>query len=247
MDSRDPLRPLPETQAALDELNDLSDPDVAHLLEDLGRRVSDIAPDVVGLSVGLVKDGPTFTLVSTDSRLAALDATQSLDGGPCVEVADAGIPMKATMSDPLDEDRWSLFSRAGGLVGVASTLSLPIYRGGGVVGGLNLYASTETAFEGRHEQLAALLVLQPHLWRCAPGRVVTSSGTGLVATPPARPVQDRGCLGRLVPDEGGEQPSNLGHGERDQLLDRAGSPLSVAEPPVKTFGWGVSSTGHHGV
>lgn len=50
MDSRDPLRPLPETQAALDELNDLSDPDVAHLLEDLGRRVSDIAPDVVGLS-----------------------------------------------------------------------------------------------------------------------------------------------------------------------------------------------------
>jgi GAF domain-containing protein len=157
MDSRDPLRPLPETQAALDELNDLSDPDVAHLLEDLGRRVSDIAPDVVGLSVGLVKDGLTFTLVSTDSRLAALDATQYLDGGPCVEAADAGIPMKATMSDPLDEDRWYLFSRAGGLVGVASTLSLPIYRGGGVVGGLNLYASTETAFEGRHEELAALL------------------------------------------------------------------------------------------
>lgn len=134
MDSRDPLRPLPETQAALDELNDLSDPDVAHLLEHLGRRVSDIAPDVVGLSVGLVKDGLTFTLVSTDSRLAALDATQYLDGGPCVDAADAGIPMKATMSDPLDEDRWYLFSRAAGLVGVASTLSLPIYRGGGVVG-----------------------------------------------------------------------------------------------------------------
>jgi GAF domain-containing protein len=155
--SRNPLRPLPETQAALDELTDFGDPDVAELLEDLGRRVSEIAPDAVGLSVGLVKDGLTFTLVSSDSRLAALDATQYLDGGPCVDAAETGSATTASTSDPLDEDRWHLFSQAGAVVGVASTLSLPIYRHGDVVGGLNIYGATQTAFDGLHEELASLL------------------------------------------------------------------------------------------
>ena len=157
MPSRNPLRPLPETQAALDELTDFGDPDVAELLEDLGRRVSEIAPDAVGLSVGLVKDGLTFTLVSSDSRLAALDATQYLDGGPCVDAAETGSATTASTSDPLDEDRWHLFSQAGAVVGVASTLSLPIYRHGDVVGGLNIYGATQTAFDGLHEELASLL------------------------------------------------------------------------------------------
>lgn len=157
MQSRDPLRPLPETQAALDELNDFSDPDVAELLTDLGQRVSDIAPDAIGLSLGLVRDGLTFTLVCSDSRLAALDVAQYLDGGPCVEAAQSGSATTANLSDPLDEDRWRLFSRAGAVVGVRSTLSLPIYRNGAVVGGVNMYGSTETAFDGLHEELAALL------------------------------------------------------------------------------------------
>jgi GAF domain-containing protein len=157
MDSRKPLRPLPETQAALNELNDFSNPDVAELLEDLGRRVGEIAPDAVGLSVGLVRDGLTFTLVSSDSRLAVLDAAQYLDGGPCVDAAETGSPTTANMSDPLDEDRWRLFSHAGAVVGVASTLSLPIYHNGDVVGGLNIYGSTESAFDGLHEELATLL------------------------------------------------------------------------------------------
>ena len=157
MDPRARLRPLAETQAALDELNDYDDPDVAGLLDHLGRQVSEIAPDAVGLSVSLVKDGLTFTLVSSDVRLSALDAAQYLDGGPCVEAVDTGSGMTASMSDPLDEDRWSLFSRAGAQVGVASTLSLPIYRDGLVVGGLNLYGCTETTFAGHHEAMAGLL------------------------------------------------------------------------------------------
>lgn len=178
MDSRDPLRPLPETQAALDELNDLSDPDVAHLLEDLGRRVSDIAPDVVGLSVGLVKDGLTFTLVSTDSRLAALDATQYLDGGPCVDAADAGIPMKATMSDPLDEDRWYLFSRAAGLVGVASTLSLPTTAAVGWWGTEPLRLDRD-GFRGPSRTLACP---SPRAWTLLRPRA--GCGTALRSRPP---------------------------------------------------------------
>ena len=120
-------------------------------------RVAQIAPGTVGLSVGLVKDGVTSTLVASGSRLAALDGAESLDGGTCVEAAHTGSVQTASMSDPLDEDRWHLFSRAGGLVSVGSTLSLPIYRNGAVVGRLNLYGSRQFTYVGLHEELAALL------------------------------------------------------------------------------------------
>ena len=153
----DPLEPLPETRAALNELMDFSDPDVEEFLLDLGGRARQVVPDLVGLSLGLVKHGLTFTLVSSDSRLAVLDAAQYLDGGPCVQAAEVGTEITALTDDPLDEGRWWLFSKAGAAEGVASTLSLPIYRGGRVVGGINMYASTMEAFEGHHEELAETL------------------------------------------------------------------------------------------
>jgi GAF domain-containing protein len=89
--------------------------------------------------------------------LATIDAVQYLDGGPCVDAAATGAEVHAVMDDPLDEERWRMFSRAGAVEGVASSLSLPIYRDDAVVGGVNLYASTDGAFEGSQEALAALL------------------------------------------------------------------------------------------
>jgi len=50
----------------------------------------------------------------------------------------------------------------------------------------------------------------------------------LVSATPVGPVQDRGSVWWLVPDEVGEQASDFGDGERDQLLDRPGSPLFPA-------------------
>jgi hypothetical protein len=152
------VEPLPETNAALAELVSFDDPDVDSLLDDLGARARDIVPDLVGLSLSLTSEGLTFTLVSSGSAAAALDSAQYIDGGPCVEVAEGrSDALEATMDDPLDEEQWGLFARVGAAAGVASSLSMPIYRSGTRVGGVNLYASTADAFKGHQDELALVM------------------------------------------------------------------------------------------
>jgi GAF domain-containing protein len=155
------VEPLPETSAALAELVSFDEPDVDELLRELGERTHAIVPEIVGLSLALLSEGLTFTLVASSSAAAVLDAAQYLDGGPCVEVAEGhGDVLETTTDDPLDEERWQLYATVGAAIGVASTLSLPVYRDGRRVGGVNLYASTADAFTGHHDELADLLGTQ---------------------------------------------------------------------------------------
>ena len=149
------MEPLPETRAALAELVSLEGPEVDELLLDLGRRSSAVVPDLIGLSLGLSREGVTFTLVSSSAGTAVVDAAQYVDGGPCVEVTEGRAPELET--DPLDEERWRIFAGVGAAAGVASSLSLPVYRDGRLVGGLNLYAKSRDAFRGHHDALAGLV------------------------------------------------------------------------------------------
>jgi GAF domain-containing protein len=152
------MEPLPETRAALAELVTFDEPEIDDLLRDLGDRASSIVPGLVGLSVGIASEGLTFTLVASSSASAAIDAAQYLDGGPCVEVAEARSDLlEARSEDPLDEERWGLFARVTAAAGVGSSLSLPLVRNGRRIGGVNLYASASDAFSGHHEELASLL------------------------------------------------------------------------------------------
>ena len=156
------LEPIPETREALAELVSIEDPEMDELLARMARRAESIVPHLVGLSVGMVEEDITFTLVASNSALAALDAHQYLDDGPCVDaVGDIPRIIETDIDDLLDEDRWRLFAEASAAAGIASTLSLPILRDGKVIGGVNLYASTPNAFEGRHEQLALALDSDP--------------------------------------------------------------------------------------
>jgi GAF domain-containing protein len=149
---------LPETREALAELVSLEGPEVGDLLLDLGRETSAIVPDLVGLSLGLSREGVTFTLVASSVGAAAIDAAQYVDGGPCVDVAEGVLPhVEADTHDPLDEEHWRIFAEVGAAVGVASTLSLPVYQDSRLVGGLNLYAATPGAFRGRFQELAELV------------------------------------------------------------------------------------------
>jgi GAF domain-containing protein len=152
------LEPMPETVEGMGEYFRLNEPEMDEVLADLGERAWQIAPETVGLSLGLAREGVTFTLVSSDSRVAMLDATQYLDGGPCVEVTEARQDVvEFGMNDPLHEGRWLLFAQASAAIGVASSLSLPILEDGQVIGGINLYASTSDAFAGHHVELAKAL------------------------------------------------------------------------------------------
>ena len=152
------LKPLPETQEALDEYVSLAEPDLDVRIVELGRRAQEVVPEVVGLSLALVREGVTFTLVAPDGAVAVIDAAQYLDGGPCVDaVDDPPDPIETGIDDLLDEGRWALFAQVSAALGVASSLSFSLVDAGRVTGGINVYASTPGAFTGRHEALATAL------------------------------------------------------------------------------------------
>jgi GAF domain-containing protein len=148
------FEPLPETSEALRELARLGEVGLGPELHALAQRVRSVVPELVGVSLAAVDDGVVLTLVSSSEELAALDAVQYVDGGPCVEGIEEQELIDATVTDLLDEGRWQLYARAGAAAGVASSLSMPLLVGDRVVGGVNLYASTPDAFQGRHEAVA---------------------------------------------------------------------------------------------
>jgi len=149
------MQPLPPTVEAFEKLDRVGLPDAAAVLQRLGRRALAEVPECVGLSLTLVEDGITLTLVSSSLDVAQIDAMQYLDGGPCVAPVGDARTVQTHDLGLLDEDRWSLFSRSSAAAGVQSTLSLSISDGRSVVGGINLYAGVPNAFEGHVDALAS--------------------------------------------------------------------------------------------
>lgn len=152
------MLPIPESIETAEELR-RHDPDLDVLayLQGVADQVQALVPDCIGMSVAWLGQGLAFTLVASDEEVAVLDSVQYLVGGPCVEVAERGHGLGATEEDLLNEDRWRLFARATAHRGVASTVTLPITERGDVVGSVNLYGASGRAFDGHHEDLAAIL------------------------------------------------------------------------------------------
>jgi GAF domain-containing protein len=151
------VEPVPETREVLEELISQGDVEIGVTLMAMGRKAREIVPECVGLSLALLEDGLTFTLVATSSEIAALDAVQYLDGGPCVEAAHDQKTLDVDHDDMEAENRWRLYAQATAAAGVASSLTLPVERGGRVVGSVNLYAATPHAFNGHHDELGIAL------------------------------------------------------------------------------------------
>jgi GAF domain-containing protein len=151
----DGLEPVPETE---DALSFLGDPGLEQQVRALADQVREVVPETVGVSLSFREPEVTFTLAISDPALLPLDAVQYLEDGPCVAaVRDDELVEVPEGADVLDEQRWSLYARAAGHLGVRSSLSVPVHLGGAVVGGLNVYAATTDAFEGRAGRVAALV------------------------------------------------------------------------------------------
>ena len=88
------MEPLPPTVEAFEKLDRVGLPDAAAVLQRLGRRALAEVPECVGLSLTLVEDGITLTLVSSSLDVAQIDAMQYLDGGPCVEAVGDGLTVE---------------------------------------------------------------------------------------------------------------------------------------------------------
>ena len=150
------MEPLPATEAALNEV--VGDRDLRSLLVEMGHDAVRIVPSCVGLSLALLKEELTFTLVATDLDIAGVDTAQYLEGGPCVRAAADDRVIEVDIDDLFDEEAWSLYARATAAVGIATSLSLPLRDDdGSVIGGINLYAAEPGAFTGHHEEMAEAL------------------------------------------------------------------------------------------
>lgn len=150
------MEPIPETDAALVELERYGDTDLRKDLERLTSSAEEQVPGLVGVSLALVSEGLVLTYVASDDRVAALDGLQYVDGGPCVEAIELDRSLTTDMEDVLDESRWQIFAQGSAAAGIRSTLSMPIRRDGVVTGGVNLYGAHSDTFRDRAEELAEL-------------------------------------------------------------------------------------------
>jgi len=147
------LAPVSETREAFDWLGTSGDDDLEDSVMAMSRRVREVAPECVAMSLSVADGDLTFTVASNRPGASLLDAVQYLGGGPCLEAIEQR-DIVHTSELPVDEGRWQLFARAEALAGISSTLSLPILGDGKVVGGVNLYGATPNAFDGHHQELA---------------------------------------------------------------------------------------------
>lgn len=152
------MEPIPETREALELLVAQGDSMLPTTLLRMGSRAKSVVPECVGLSLALLDHGLTLTLAATGEVAAGLDAVQYVDGGPCVLGAHENSTIDVTPGELLGEDRWLMYARASAAAGVLSSLTLPVLdTGGSVIGTVNLYAATPSAFVGHHDELAEAL------------------------------------------------------------------------------------------
>jgi len=149
---------IPETLEAVGELDAaVGDGPLSDQLTRMAERAQAVAPDLAGISVSSRAHGLTFTLVATDAEIAALDAVQYLDTGPCEAALQLEQGITTSEGGLLNEGRWHTLAVVGAAAGVSSTLTFPIRRAGQVSGTVNLYGRSEDTFVGKHQALADVL------------------------------------------------------------------------------------------
>ena len=136
---------LPQSREALDEYVTPSVDDVETLLRVIEGWAVRAVPDCVALSVTLLDEDLTFTLVDEA-------ATTKPDGRDASGPDDASEAAYA-----LDEREWAEMARERAFAGIASTVSLPVVEHGRAVLNIDLYASTAYAFHDRIDGLVEAL------------------------------------------------------------------------------------------
>jgi GAF domain-containing protein len=144
---------LPQSREALDEYVTLSVDDVEGLLRVIEGWAVRSVPDCVALSVTLLDEDLTFTLVDDVANPHRSPSGGNGRGGhPASEPAPDVNHVYA-----LDEGGWADMARERAFSGIASTVCLPVVEHGRAVLNIDLYASTAHAFHDRVEGLVDAL------------------------------------------------------------------------------------------
>jgi serine phosphatase RsbU (regulator of sigma subunit) len=120
-------------------------------LNDLADAARRQVPGSVAASITVLHDGDASTMAATHDQARTVDESQYRSGdGPCLTaIRDREV---VTVHDYGHDPRWPAVGAQSLQVGIRSSLSLPLQRGGRVLGGLNLYGASVAAFglESRH-------------------------------------------------------------------------------------------------
>lgn len=131
------------------------------VLSEMARNAVDAVAAADAVSVTSLGDERARTVACTDDFALTLDAQQYRTGGPCVESAQTGEPVRVVMGAA--QQRWPDFVSAARAAGVRATLSIPLViaaeEDGGdseLVGSLNVYSRSIPEFGPVDEKLLSL-------------------------------------------------------------------------------------------
>lgn len=208
---------LPQSKEALDEYVTPSVDDVEGLLRVIEGWAVRTVPECVALSVTLLDDDLTFTLVDTDARTQA--AAGEADRGSDDQEPDFA----------LDEQGWADMARQRAFSGIASTVCLPVVEEGRAVLNIDLYASTAHAFRDRIDGLVAAL----GAWQAG---AVTNADLGFESLRRAEAAPERLREQRLVDVAVGLVAARVGVTTDDAsgLLNHAAEHAGVTESQAAT-------------
>lgn len=145
---------LPQSKEALDEYLAPAADALEHELRVLDAWATRVVPECVAMSVTVLDDDLTFTLVAPQFPDAGGIAAASLPDPAAPRPQPDGVDRRGAA---LDEEGWAEMARAGATHGIASSVSLPVLDRGRVVLSIDLYASTQHAFRGCLKDLADAL------------------------------------------------------------------------------------------
>ena len=138
---------LPQSREALDEYVTPSIDDVEGLLRVIEGWAVRAVPECVALSVTLLDEDLTFTLVDPEAGSERRTPSRDDDRPRAGDTADHA----------LDEGGWADMARERAFDGIESTVCLPVVEQGRAVLNIDLYASTAHAFHDRIDGLVAAL------------------------------------------------------------------------------------------
>ena len=167
VDVLEPLARLVTTAEAIEGLRDLFAAEEP--LDDIAARVAETAvaaiPYADAVSITVLSWPDARTAASTHECALELDHQQYASGrGPCLEAAWQRIPVRAVIG--AEHHRWPEFVDAAQREGIRASLSVPLLIGGldqeqELVGSLNIYSHTASAFDPFDAELMRLYTVPP--------------------------------------------------------------------------------------
>ncbi|MCW2688526.1 MAG: response regulator with putative antiterminator output domain [Mycobacterium sp.] len=170
----EPLARLASTSDAIDKLQGLFAAEEP--LDDISARVAATAAAAIrhadAVSITVLTWPDARTTACTDERMLELDRQQYASGrGPCLEAAWQRAPVRAEIG--AEHQQWPEFASVAQLLGIRASLSVPLLLDGvdadqEMVGSLNIYSYTASAFDPFDEELM-------RLYTQAAGQAITNS------------------------------------------------------------------------